>query len=45
MMEDESIDEFNVRVLDIEYECFALGEGISESKLIRKVLRSLPRKI
>ena len=35
MMEDESIVEFNIRVLDIVNESFALGERISESKLVR----------
>ena len=43
MMEDESIVDFNVRVLYIANESFALGEWISESKLVRKVLRSLLR--
>ncbi|KAA0041514.1 gag-pol polyprotein [Cucumis melo var. makuwa] len=44
MGEDETIDEFNVRVLDIANESDALGEKMSDSKLVRKVLRSPPSK-
>lgn len=44
MMEEETIAKFNVRVLDIANESYNLGERIFESKLIRKVLISLPRK-
>lgn len=44
MSEDETIVEFNVRLLDIANESFSLGEKISEEKLVRKVLRSLPRR-
>ncbi|KAA0067422.1 gag-pol polyprotein [Cucumis melo var. makuwa] len=36
--------EFNVRVLDIANKSDALGEKMSDSKLVRKVLRSLPSK-
>ncbi|CAM8971606.1 unnamed protein product [Rhodiola kirilowii] len=43
MLEDETITDFNTRVLDISNESFALGEPMSEEKLVRKVLRSLPR--
>ncbi|KAA0060050.1 gag-pol polyprotein [Cucumis melo var. makuwa] len=42
--EDEFIAEFNARVLDIANELDALGEKMSDSKLVRKVLRSLPSK-
>ena len=42
--DDESIAEFNVRILDISSELFALGEKISEERLVRKMLRSLPKK-
>ena len=42
MEEDETIAEFIVRVLNIANELYTLGEKISDSKLVRKVLRSLP---
>lgn len=42
MSEEETIAEFNVRVLDIENESFV--EKISEEKLVRKVLRSFPKR-
>lgn len=44
MMEDETITEFNSRICDISNEFFALGEKMSEEKLVRKVLRSLPKR-
>ncbi|KAA0062325.1 gag-proteinase polyprotein [Cucumis melo var. makuwa] len=44
MTENETIVEFNVRVLDIANESDVLGEKMSDSKLGRKVLRSLPSK-
>ncbi|KAA0037899.1 gag-proteinase polyprotein [Cucumis melo var. makuwa] len=44
MTEEETIIEFNVRVLDIANKSDALGENMSDSKLVRKVLRSLPSK-
>ena len=44
MTEDETIVEFNVRVLDIANEFFVLGERISESKPVRKLLRFLPKR-
>ncbi|TYK02443.1 gag-pol polyprotein [Cucumis melo var. makuwa] len=44
MTEEETIAEFNVRVLDIANESDVLGEKMSDSKLVRKVLRSLPSK-
>ncbi|CAM8965641.1 unnamed protein product [Rhodiola kirilowii] len=43
MQEDETIVDFNTRVLNIANEAFALGEPISEEKLVRKVLRSLTK--
>ena len=42
MAEDEKIAEFNVRVLVLANESFALGEKIIDTKLVKKVLRSLP---
>ncbi|CAM8920687.1 unnamed protein product [Rhodiola kirilowii] len=44
MKEDETIADFNTRVLDISNESFAFGEPMSEEKLVRKVLRSLPKR-
>ncbi|CAM8954176.1 unnamed protein product [Rhodiola kirilowii] len=44
MQEDETIADFNTRVLDISNESFALGEPMSEETLVRKVLRSLPKR-
>ncbi|CAM8993913.1 unnamed protein product [Rhodiola kirilowii] len=43
MQEDETIADFNTRVLDISNEAVALGEPMSEEKLVRKVLRSLTK--
>ncbi|KAA0046523.1 gag-pol polyprotein [Cucumis melo var. makuwa] len=44
MFEDESVLEYNERVLEIANESLLLGEKNSDSKIVRKVLRSLPRK-
>src|ERR1044072_9170083 len=44
MAEYESISDFYMRVCDLANTSFALGEQISEEKLIRKILRSLPKK-
>ncbi|TYK04708.1 gag-pol polyprotein [Cucumis melo var. makuwa] len=44
MSEDESVAEYNERVLAIANESFKLGEKIHESKIVRKVLRSLSGK-
>ena len=44
MTEDESVSEYNERVLEIANDSLLLGEKIHESKIVRKVLRSLPRK-
>ena len=41
MEEDESFDEFYVKLKDIVNLAFNLGETIPEPKIIRKVLRSL----
>ncbi|KAA0033175.1 uncharacterized protein E5676_scaffold5393G00130 [Cucumis melo var. makuwa] len=40
MTEEETIVEFNIRVLDIANQSDALGEKMFDSKLVRKVLRS-----
>ena len=44
MQEDESFDEFYVKLKDIVNSTFNLGETIPEPKIVRKVLRSLPEK-
>lgn len=44
MMEEETITEYNVRVLEIANDSFNFGEGTPKSKLVKKVLRSMPRK-
>ncbi|TYK03067.1 gag-pol polyprotein [Cucumis melo var. makuwa] len=44
MTEDESVSDYNKRVLEITNEFLLLGEKIPDSKIVRKVLRSLPRK-
>ena len=43
-MEEETITEYNVWVLEIANDPFNLGEGIPEAKLVRKVLRSLSKR-
>ena len=44
MEEDESFDEFYAKLKDIVNFAFNLGETISEPKIVRKVLRSLPER-
>ena len=41
---DESLDEFYAKLKDIVNSAFNLGETIPESKILRKVLRSLPKR-
>ena len=41
MEEDETFDEFYVKLKDIVNSAFNLGECIVESKIVRKILRSL----
>ena len=40
MNDDESIQDFHMNVLEIENASSALGEKMSEEKLVRKILRS-----
>ena len=42
--EDESFDEFYAKLKDIVNSAFNLGESIPEPKIVRKVLRSLPKR-
>ena len=44
MEEDESFDEFYTKLKDIVNSVFNLGETIPKPKILRKVLRSLPKK-
>ena len=44
MEEDESFDEFYAKLKDTVNSTFNLGETIPESKIVRKVLRSLPER-
>jgi len=44
MMEDESIQEYHLNILDIANPFVSLGKRISDEKLVRKILRSLPKK-
>ena len=43
MEEDESFDEFYAKLKDIVNLAFNLRETIPEPKIVRNVLRSLPR--
>ena len=44
MLEDETISDFNSKLCDIANKTFTLGEKYSETKLVRKTLRSLPKR-
>ena len=44
IFENESVSEYNERVLEIANESLLLGENIPTSKIVCKVLRSLPGK-
>ena len=44
MEEDETFDEFYAKLKDIVNSAFNLGECIAESKIIGKILRSLPER-
>ena len=44
MEEDESFDEFYVKLKDIENSTFNLEKTIPKPKIVRKVLRSLPKR-
>ena len=44
MEEDQSFDEFYAKLKDIVNFAFNLGKTIPKSKIVRKVLRSLPKK-
>jgi len=44
MGEDETVAEFNGRVRDIANKSFQFGKKLKDQKLVRKVLRALPRR-
>ena len=44
MEEDETFDEFYSKLKDTVNSAFNLGESIAKSKIVRKILRSLPEK-
>ena len=44
MEEDESFDEFCAKLKDIVNSSFNLGETIPKPKVVRKVLRFLPKR-
>ena len=44
MEDDETFDEFYAKLKDIVNSAFNLGESIAESKIVRKILRSLPER-
>ena len=44
MEENESFDEFHAKLKDVVNSAFNLGETIPKPKIIRKVLRSLPKR-
>ena len=44
MEEDESFDEFYAKLQDIANSAFNLGETIPEPKIVRKMLKSLPKR-
>ena len=44
MEDDETFNEFYVKLKDIVNSTFNLGEQIPEPKIVRKVLRSLPER-
>ena len=44
MVKDETFDEFYAKLMDIVNSTFNLGEFIAESKIVRKILRSLPKR-
>ena len=44
MEDDESFNEFYAKIMDIVNSAFNLRETIPEPKIVRKVLRSLPKR-
>jgi len=44
MQEDDTIQDYYMNVLDIANSFDSLGEKFSDEKLVRKILRSLPKR-
>ena len=44
MEEDETFDEFYAKLKDIVNSTFNLEESMAEPKIVRKILRSLPKR-
>ena len=44
MEEDETFDEFYARLKDIVNSAFNLGKSVVESKIVKKILKSLPER-
>jgi len=44
MLEDESIQDYHLNILDIVNAFDSLGEKISDEKLVRKILRYVPKR-
>ena len=44
MEEDETFDEFYCKLMDVVNSAFNFGESIAEFKIVRKILRSLPKR-
>ena len=44
MTEEKTIAEFHMQIRDIENTYFALGVKMTDEKLVRKILRSLPKR-
>jgi hypothetical protein len=44
MLEDESFSEFYTKISDLRNSMIILGKKISDAKLIKKILRSLPER-
>jgi hypothetical protein len=44
MLEDESFSEFYTKISDLRNSMINLGKKISDAKLIKKILRSLPER-
>ena len=44
MLEEELLSNFYIKLCDITNELFSLGEKISKTSLVRKIVRSLPER-
>ena len=44
MMEDENIQDYYLNILDIANSFDSLGDNFFDEKLVRKILRSLPKR-